>query len=147
MQIIIEELRLRVFFSKLHSHVLDKRLRSWAEDNNINNENHFGFRENKDTIDCLYILQSIVTRQLSKKRKLYCAFVDFKKAFDLVYRNGIWFKLCENGAPLKIVKAIKAIYNSVKVCVRSLGSVSDCFDSLVGVKQGSLCRPCYLSYF
>ena len=74
--------------------------------------------------------------QLCKKKKLYCAFVDFKKVFDLVYRNSIWFKLCESGVPLTIVKAIKAIYNSVKVYVCALGSVSDCFDSLVGVKQG-----------
>ena len=97
-------------FSKLYSHVLDNRLRSWAEDNNIINDNQFGFRENKSTVDCLFILQTIVNMQIRKKRKLLCAFVDFKKAFDLVYRNGIWFKLCEYGAPLTIVKAIKAIY-------------------------------------
>ena len=128
-------------FSKLYSHILDNRLRSWAEENNIINENQFGFRENKSTIDCLYILQAIVNRHLSKKKKLYCTFVDFKKAFDLVYRNGIWFKLCSIGASLKIVNAIKAIYNSVKVCVRSMGKVSECFDSLVGVKQGEPLSP------
>ena len=128
-------------FSKLYSHILDNRLRSWAEDNNIINDNQFGFRENKSTVDCLFILQTIVNIQLHKKRKMYCAFVDFKKAFDLVYRNGIWFKLCESDAPLAIVKAIKAIYNSVKVCVRNLGSISDCFDSLVGVKQGEPLSP------
>ena len=75
-------------FSKLYSHILDNRLRSWAEDNNIINDNQFGFRENKSTVDCLFILQTIVNIQLHKKRKMYCAFVDFKKAFDLVYRNG-----------------------------------------------------------
>ena len=128
-------------FSKLYSQILDTRLRSWAEENKIINDNQFGFRKNKSTVDCLYILQAIVNRQLNKKRKLYCAFVDFKKAFDLVYRNGIWFKLCRNGSSLKIVKAIKSIYNSVKVCVRSLGKISECFDSLVGVKQGEPLSP------
>ena len=125
----------------MYSHILDNRLRSWAEENNIINDNQFGFRENKSTVDCLFILQTIVNIQLHKKRKMYCAFVDFKKAFDLVYRNGIRFKLCESGAPLTIVKAIKAIYNSVKVCVRNLGSISDCFDSLVVVKQGEPLSP------
>ena len=46
-----------------------------------------------------------------------------------------------SGASLKIVNAIKAIFNSVKVCVRSIGKVSDCFDSLVGVKQGEPLSP------
>ena len=33
------------------------------------------------------------------------------------------------------------IYNSVKLCVRSLGKVLDCFDSYVGVKQGEPLSP------
>ena len=39
------------------------------------------------------------------------------------------------------MKAIKAIYNSIKLCVRSLGSVSDCLDSRVCVKQGEPLSP------
>ena len=72
---------------------------------------------------------------------MYCAFIDFKKAFHLVYRNGIWYKLCQIGVSLKFVKSIKAIHNSVKVCVKSLGKLSDRFDSLVGVKQGEPLSP------
>ena len=34
-------------FSKLYSHIVDNRLRSWTEENNIINENQFGFQENK----------------------------------------------------------------------------------------------------
>ena len=128
-------------FSKIYSQILDLRLRTWAESNNIISDSQFGFRQKKSTIDCLFILQAIVNKQLSKKKKLYCAFIDFKKAFDLVYRNGIWYKLCQIGVSLKFVKSIKAIYNSVKVCVKSLGKLSDSFDSLVGVKQGEPLSP------
>ncbi|MEW8545044.1 MAG: reverse transcriptase family protein [Candidatus Thiodiazotropha sp.] len=128
-------------FSKIYSHILDNRLRAWVDDNRIINECQFGFMQNKSTVDCLFILQSIVNNQLFHKRKLYCAFIDFQKAFDLIYRNGIWYKLCEIGASLKFVKSIKAIYNSVKICVRSMGKLSDCFDSLVGVKQGEPLSP------
>lgn len=128
-------------FSKIYSQILDLRLRAWAETNNIISDSQFGFRQKKSTIDCLFILQAIVNKQLSKKKKLYCAFIDFKKAFDLVYRNGIWYKLCQIGVSLKFVKSIKAIYNSVKVCVKSLGKLSDSFDSLVGVKQGEPLSP------
>lgn len=107
----------------------------------IFNDCQFGFMPNKSTVDCLFILQSIVNNQLYHKRKLYCAFIDFQKAFDLVYRNGIWYKLCEIGASLNFVKSVKAIYNSVKLYVRSLGKISDCFDSYIGVKQGEPLSP------
>ena len=33
------------------------------------------------------------------------------------------------------------MYNSVKACVKLLGKTSDCFDSLVGVKQGEPLSP------
>jgi hypothetical protein len=32
-----------------------------------------------------------------KKKKLYCAFIDFAKAFDTVWRNGLWNKLLPLG--------------------------------------------------
>ena len=31
----------------------------------------------------------------AKKSKLYCCFIDFKQAFDRVWRNGLWHKLDE----------------------------------------------------
>ena len=128
-------------FSKLYSHILEARLRTWSENNNVIDDSRSRFRSSKSTSDCIFILQAIMNRQLSNKRKLYCAFIDFKKAFDLVYRNGIWYKLCKIGASLKFVSAVKAIYNSVKVCLKSLGKTSECFDSLVGVKQGEPISP------
>ena len=86
-------------------------------------------------------MQAIINSQLSKERILYCAFIDFRKAFYLEYRNGIWFKLCEPGTSRAFVKSIKAMYNSVKACVKLLGKTSDCFDSFVGVKQGEPLSP------
>jgi hypothetical protein len=32
----------------------------------------------------------------NKKKKLYCAFIDFAKAFDTVWRKGRWPKLLGN---------------------------------------------------
>ena len=58
--------------------------------------------QNKSTTDCLFILQPIVKYQLCHKRKLYCAFIDFQKAFDHIYKNGIWYKLGETGLSFKL---------------------------------------------
>ena len=67
---------------------------------------------------------------------MYCAFVDFRKAFDLVYRNGIWLKLINQG-----------VYESVKLCVRVNGRLSDYFDSYMGVKQGEPLLPLFFIFF
>ncbi|MES9883266.1 MAG: reverse transcriptase family protein [Sedimenticola sp.] len=128
-------------FSKIFSQMLDNRLRKWSEENSLLSSSQFGFRKNRSTVDCIFILQSIIDRVIRKRKKLYCAFVDFQKAFDMVYRNGIWYKLKDLGASCKFVQMINKMYQSVKACIRSNGRMSDFFDSSVGVKQGEPLSP------
>ena len=84
-----------------------------------------------------------VTNRIVKreKKKLYCSFIDFRKAFDLVYRDGIWLKLINYGTSTKMVTMLRAMYASVKSCVRVNGSLSNFFDSYMGVKQGESLSP------
>ena len=105
-------------FSKIFSHILDARLRSYVEDNNYLNASQYGFKENKSTTDCIFRLKSITDSTVNAGKKFFCAFIDFRKAFDLVYRNGIWFKLLSCGVSSKFVNMIRKMY--VKVCVRSM---------------------------
>ena len=129
-------------FSKIFSQLLNNRLTKWSEDNNILSDNQFGFRQHRSTIDCVFVLQSIINKIIKcERRKLYCAFVDFKKAFDLVYRNGIWFKLFKMNVSSKFINIVQAIYKSVKSCVRVNGNLTEYFDSYMGVKQGETLSP------
>ena len=135
-------------FSKIFSLILDSRLRKWAEDNEKLSDNQFGFRSKRSTVDCIFVLTSIINKVLfCDKKKLYCAFVDFRKAFDLVYRNGIWVKLINQGVSSKMVNMLRAIYESVKSCVRVNGRLSDYFDSYMGVKQGEPLSPLLFIFF
>ena len=134
--------------SKIFSVLLDIRLRDWAEVNNLLSIFQFGFRKNKSTIDCVFVLTSIINKIVNNdKKKLYCAFIDFRKAFDMVYRNGIWFKLLQLGASTKIVKILQKIYENVKSCVRVNGECSEYFDSYMGVKQGEPLSPLLFIFF
>ena len=128
-------------FSKIFSNILDNRLRKWSENNNILNDCRFGFRKGKSTVDCIFVLSSIINKVIRKeKKKLYCAFIDFKKAFDLVYRNGIWYKLLLSGVSGKFICILQDLYKSVKTCIKVNGSLTEYFDYYMGVKQGeSLC--------
>ena len=51
-----------------------------------------GFMKGSMTADNIFILQSLIQRQLIKKEKLYICFVDFSKAFDLVNRHILFYK-------------------------------------------------------
>ena len=74
----------------------------------IFNKFQYGFRKQKRTVDCEFILQSIINQTIiNDERKLYAAFIDFRKAFDLVYRDGIWFKLINYGTSSTMIEIEK----------------------------------------
>ena len=42
------------------------------------------------TVGNIFILNSLITHVLNQNKKLYCAFVDFTKAFDFIVRAILW---------------------------------------------------------
>jgi hypothetical protein len=48
-------------------------------------------------MDNLYILWTLIEQNTHKRKKVYCCFVDFHKAFDTVLRDLLWQVLAEMG--------------------------------------------------
>ena len=102
-----------------------------------------GFRKNYSTIDHLFTIVAIIQKQLSCHRKLFVAFVDFRKAFDSVVRKNLW-KILKNG---KMFCAITSMYSVVKGKVRAGGNLTESFMCPNGLKQGEVCSPVLFSLF
>jgi hypothetical protein len=130
---------------KLYSYVLNKRLSAWVEDNSIVNEAQAGFRRNYSTNDHIFTLLALVQKHLLAHRKLYVAFIDFKKAFDSVNRRNLWNILQKHGVRGKMYRAIKCMYDVVKARVRVGGDLTECFMCPRGLKQGEICSPILFS--
>jgi hypothetical protein len=131
--------------SKLYSFILNKRLNKWIQVNNIIGEEQAGFREKRCTADHVFTLVACVQKQLLRHRKLYVAFIDFRKAFDTVSRDKLWKILNNNGIQGKFLSAIKSMYEVVKVRVRSGADLTQAFMCPRGVKQGEVCSPVLFS--
>ena len=72
-------------FGKLFTSVLNNRSNKFSDQYHVILENQGGFRKGYSTNDNLFILHILI--HIMKKKKLYCAFIDFAKAFDTVWRN------------------------------------------------------------
>ena len=72
---------------------------------------------------------------------IYACFVDFRKAYDSVWRNGLSYKLMKCRVSRKFLSLISNIYNNVNLCVRVKGGLTQNFQSEVGVKQGCNLSP------
>jgi hypothetical protein len=86
--------------------------------------------------------------RLSKKERTYCAFIDFKKAFDRVNRNILWTILAKRGVSLKIISLLRSMYANCSYSIRlDTCTISDSFDSNIGVQQGCQLSPILFLFF
>ena len=94
-----------------------------------------GFRNSHSTADNIIILHILINLYLSKKKKLLCTLIDFSRAFDTIWRVGLWQKLIENNISGKCFNVIKSLHQNVKSCISKNGQKSDYFACNVGVRQ------------
>ena len=69
-----------------------------------------GFRANCSTIDQIFVIRQEIEKYLEYGQELYQFFIDFKQAFDLIWREGLWHILLFYGVPSSIVSLIRNMY-------------------------------------
>ena len=83
-------------FSKVFTSIINNRLTSYADQVHLISESQSGFRKMHSTTDNIFILHSLVNLYPTKKKRLFCTFVDFSKAFDQVNRSFLWVKMLKS---------------------------------------------------
>ena len=96
--------------AKLFAMMLEARSSQWAETQKLRAEGQAGFRKDHRTTDNVFIISTLISNARKSKRKLYCCFVDFKKAFDSVPRQSLWEVLSSIGVTGQILSCFKSIY-------------------------------------
>ena len=105
-------------------------------------------QESDSTIDHIFVLRTLVESALSKKkRKLYCLYVDFSKAFDCIDRNKLWNKLEKANISSKMLKTLQSMYRAVKSKIIHKEGCSDFFLCNRGVRQGCILSPFLFNFF
>ena len=111
--------------AKLFSSALNSRLVSFYD--NLFAKHQFGFRTNHRTTDSLFILKTLITQYLFKKKK-YACFVDLRKAFDTDWHSGFQYKLMENNVGSKFLNIIQDMYDICQSAVKISNRHSEYFN-------------------
>lgn len=133
---------------KVFTKLINSRIVTFLEDNNILSEVQAGFRKDHRTTDNIFILKSLIDKYVKNgKKKLYLGFIDFQKAFDNVWHPGLLYKLQLNGIVGNIYNIIKNLYAGVTLQVKHDNQLSSTFTSNNGVRQGDNLSPTLFNIF
>ena len=120
---------------------------AFVKDDRYNN----GFKKGVRTSDNNFILMGLVQRQLNLGRPLIVVHVDFTRAFDLINRNILFYKLNKSGYRGRLVDALLDLYRKTTFRIKHNGKISDIIHENIGVNQGGVTSPFlfkeYLSVF
>jgi hypothetical protein len=95
--------------------ILEKKINLWLESHGKRGKVHAVFRRYYSTLDHLVTFKIIVEEFCNTKTNLFCCFVDFRKAFDMVPRKNLWNRLEEIKVPLDLRDVAIRMYENIIV--------------------------------
>jgi len=111
-------------------------------------EEQAGFRANRGTIEQIFSLRLIAEKYLElRDRDLYHIFIDFKKAFDRVWHEGLWKIMNHFGIQPKLIQLIENLYKNTESAVIVERERTEWFKQTVGVRQGCILSPKLFNLF
>ena len=130
-----------ISISTCFAQILEKLILIRSPGLKITHKNQFGFKQKTSCNHALFTLKETILHYTENKTGIKIASLDAEKAFDKVWRNGLFFKLIEKMDPT-MWYILKIYYDSSKGTIDlGDGLLSDLFPISFGVKQGGILSP------
>ena len=135
--------------SKIFARHLLEELEDWVSECGILPREQLGFRKGHSTIDGCFALKSIVKHHITRKTKIYAAYIDMSMAFDTINRGKLWSKLVEWKIPRGLLKLIIQLHGNSWTVVNlgKNGALSSRVETPNGLRQGCILAPILFSIF
>jgi hypothetical protein len=126
---------------KLFGSVIECRLSTWAEGGYVLADEQGGFRRCRGTPDLIFLLREIILTRKLRGQCTLTTFIDARKAYDTVWREGNYVRLHDMGVRGKLWRQLQAMSSDPKSKVRLPFGETDYFRVSRGVAQGAVESP------
>ena len=133
----------KVFCSLLNNRIL-KHL------HNPIHKSQIGFQAGSQTSDHLFTLKTLIDTHVKAKSrgKIFACFIDFRKAFDSIWHQGLFYKLIKSKIGGNVYRLIKEMYNKSNCSIKlNRGLCAKPFSYDRGVRQGCVLSPILFNLF
>ena len=132
---------------KLFSKILLDRFIKYRRISCPDSPNQLGFTKNAQTYDHILTMQTISSKYKKLNLPVYVTFVDFRKAFDSVCRQALFYKLAQNKVTGKFYNILKDMYSNSVGRIKMSGHISNPFDINKGTEQGHPLSPDLFKFY
>ena len=126
---------------KLMERMIVFRLNWFLEKNGLLNIHQSGFRSKRKTLDQLLRLSDDILKGIGNKKYTLAVFLDIEKAYDMIWKKGVLYKLSKLGIDGNMFNWISGFLTDRSIQVRIGSTLSDVFAVENGVPQGSVISP------
>ena len=127
---------------KLFSTILLERLLKFRDKENPDTVNQLGFKKGAQTVDHIFTINTCIEKYVKKEgKRLYTAFVDFRKAFDSIPRASLLLRLKAIGVSGKFHQCLTHMYKNSKTRLKMAGKLSGEIAVETGTEQGHTLSP------
>ena len=107
----------------------------------------FAYQEKLSALHASFTLQEVINYNIERSSKVYTCLLDSSKAFDVVWIDGLFYKLYKFGICGNMWRLLYAAYTDMKSSVMFNGIYSRWFCVKQSVRQGGVLSPwLYLLY-
>ena len=126
---------------KVYEKIINKRLRKYAEENNIFHDNQYSYREKRGTTTALATLYETVAKQQEQKQQTAIITRDVSKAFDKVWHEGLMYKITQLRLPRCFAALLCNFLENRTARIKINNHTGNEFPLHCGVAQGSVLSP------
>ena len=112
---------------KIFSSLLANKIKNYAE--KFLGDYQCGFRQNRGTVDQLFVVRQIMEKFYEYYIDLYMLFIDFKQAFDSINRKQLYKTMQRFGISAKIIKLTVMTMENTMASINIGGKTGDAFNS------------------
>jgi hypothetical protein len=130
-----------ISISNVFAQILEKVILQKCKELEKTSKFQFGFKNQTSTLHPLFLLKEIINTHLEENMPLYIASLDSEKAYDSIWRHGLFFKLM-NAIDPQFWLILRDYYSKSDGVFKINGVTdNDIVKSTRGVKQGGVISP------
>ena len=133
--------------AKVYSTIINSRITNFIDKYKLRAEEQIGFTAKARTSDHMFVLKTIIDMCHKEKTPLYACFVDYRKAFDTVWWQGLFYKLLKTGISSGLYKTVTSMYTAVNSRISTRLGLTAPFSIYQGVRQGEVLSPTLFNIF